>query len=61
MAGHFTLRTKILRGLHQANTEELLPEAIDRNPSGERIAGDRQTTRPNPSARRLRPLFFEGR
>ena len=30
---------EILGGLHQAGSEELLPEAIDRDPSGERITG----------------------
>src|SRR5262245_28816652 len=42
MARRFALRAKILAGLDEANTEELLPDAVDGNPREQWMIGSDQ-------------------
>ena len=55
MAGPLALGAKIFRRLHDADTEQLLPEPVDRHPRRQRVLAETRTTRPNPCGSSARP------
>ena len=55
MRGLFALHAEVLRRLHQADAEVLLPEAIHRHARGQRMFGtDEPLRKPEPIRRRIR-------